>query len=100
MAMVRVGPRLHATLRALSETEHRSISQVTEDAVDRYQKEKFWQAMHEGFAQLQADPAAWAEYQAAAALWDEASRDGLEDEVPYFTEEDARDEGVATTTPR
>ena len=98
MATVRVEPKLHATLRALSEAEQRSISQVIEDAIDRYQKEQFWTAMHEGFARLRADPVAWDQYQDEAALWDSASGDGLEDEEPYFTEEEARDEADASTT--
>ncbi len=100
MATVRVEPKLHATLRALSDAEQRSISQVIEEAIDRYQKEKFWKAMHEGFARLRADPAAWNEYQAEAALWDSVSGDGLEDEEPYFTAEEARDEVATPATPR
>jgi predicted transcriptional regulator len=79
MATVRIDPKLHATLRALSEAEQRSISQIIEDAVDRYQKAQFWQAMHDGFARLRADPVAWSEYQAEVDLWDSTSNDGLED---------------------
>ena len=100
MATVRVGPKLHAKLRALSDAEQRSITQVIEEAVDRYQKENFWKALHEGFARLRADPAAWREYQEEAALWDSVSGDGLEDEAPYFTEEEARDEVAVATTSR
>ena len=55
--------------------------------------------MHEGFARLRGDPAAWDEYQAEAALWERVSADGLEDDEPYFTDEEARDEIAATTTP-
>lgn len=99
MATVRVEPKVNETLRALSAAERRSISQVIEDAVDRYHKENFWKAMHEGFARLRADPAAWREYQDEAALWDSVSADGLEDEAPYFTAEEARDEIAATTAP-
>ena len=86
MATVRIGPQLHETLRTLSEAEQRPIRRVIEDAVDRYQKETFWQAMHEGFARLRADPDAWRDYQNEAALWDSAAGDGLENEEPYFTE--------------
>ena len=99
MATVRVEPKLHAILRALAEAEQRSIGQVIADAVDRYQKETFWTAMHEGFARLRADPAAWHDYQDEAALWDSVSGDGLEGEEPYFTEEEARGELAATPTP-
>jgi predicted transcriptional regulator len=100
MATVRVDSKLHETLRALSEAEHRSISQVIEVAIDRYQQENFWKAMHEGFARLRADPDAWRDYQDEAALWDSVSGDGLEDEEPYFTDEEARDEVAATATHR
>lgn len=99
MATVRVEPKLHATLRELSAAEQRSIGQIIEDAIARYQKERFWQAMHDGFARLRADPVAWDEYQGEAALWDSMSGDGLEDEEPYFTEEEASDEVAATTAP-
>jgi hypothetical protein len=99
MATVRVEPKLHATLRALSAAEQRSISQVIEEAVDRYQKENFWKAMHEGFVRLRANPVAWREYQEEAALWDSTIGDGWDDEEPYFTAEETRDEIAATTTP-
>ncbi len=55
--------------------------------------------MHEGFARLRADPSAWREYEEEAAVWDSASGDGLEDEEPYFTDDEARDEVAAKTTP-
>ncbi len=100
MATVRVEPKLHARLRSLSASERRSISQVIEEAIDDYEKAKFWRAVHKGFARLRADPAAWEEYQREAALWDSVSGDGLEDEEPYFTQEEARDETAAATTPR
>jgi hypothetical protein len=97
MATVRVEPKLHAILKTLADAEQRSISQVIEEAVDRYQKENFWKAMNEGFARLRTDPAAWQEYQEEAALWDSVSGDGLADEEPYFTAEEARDEVAAAT---
>lgn len=100
MATVRVEPSLHERLRALSTAEQRPISQVIEVAIDRYEKDKFWAAMYEDFARLQADPVAWREYQDEAAIWDSASGDGLEDEEPYFTEEEARNEIAATSKPR
>ncbi len=99
MATVRVEPKLHATLPALADSERRSIGQVIEEAVDRYQRENFWKAMHDGFTRLRADPVAWREYQDEATLWESVSGDGLEDEAPYVTEEEARDKVAATTAP-
>ncbi len=98
MATVRVGPGLHATLRALSAAERRPIGQIIEEAVDRYQRETFWTAMHAGFTRLRADPEAWEEYQAEIALWDSTAADGLEGEGPYFSGEVARDELAVTAT--
>lgn len=88
MATVRVDSKLHDTLRDLAKTEHRPIGEVLGDAVAKYEKDKFWKEMHEGFARLRADPVAWKEYQDEAALWDTLSNDGLENEEPYCTPED------------
>jgi len=100
MSTVRVEPALHKKLRALSAAEHRPISQVIEDAIDRYEKDKFWAELYEGYARLRADPVAWREFQDEAALWDSVSGDGLEDEEPYFTQEEARNEVAAASEPR
>lgn len=89
MATIRVEPKLHQTLRALSVAEGRPIGQVIQATIDRYEEERFWKAMHEGLAQLRADPVAWRDYQDGVALWETASGDGLEDEEPYFTVEEA-----------
>lgn len=85
---VRVDPGLHATLRKLAEAEGRPIGRVIEEAVTKYEKDKFWREMHEGFARLRADPLAWKEYQDEGALWDTLSSDGLENEEPYSTPEE------------
>lgn len=88
MATVRVEKKLHDTLRKLARSEHRPIGQVIEDAIAKYEKDKFWKEMHEGFARLRADPVAWKEYQDEVALWDSLSNDGLENEEPYYTPEE------------
>ena len=100
MATIRVDPKVHATLRALAAAERRSIGQVIEAALDRYQKENFWRAMDQGFTRLRADPAAWSAYQDEAAVWNSAIGDGLEVDAPYFTMEEAKDEAAATPAPR
>ena len=86
MPTVRVDPQLHAKLRALAASQRRSISHVIEEAVGDYEKAKFGRAMHEGYARLLADPAAWEDSQWEAALWDSVSGDGLEEEGPYYRE--------------
>ena len=96
---VRIDEKTLATVRELSKSEQKSIGQVIAEAVKRYEDEKFWKEMHEGFARLRADTAAWDEYQHDLAQWETLSNDGLEDEEPYYTEEEARNEIAAGTAP-
>lgn len=83
MATVRIEKELHAKLKEISEAEHRPISKVIAEAVGQYEKEKFWAEMHESFARLRSDPAAWRAYEDEAATWDSLSGDGLEGEEPW-----------------
>jgi hypothetical protein len=87
-ATVRVEDKLHATLREIANEEHRPIGQVIEDAVARYQKEKFWQGVTEDFNRLRADPIAWKDYQDEITFFEGGSMDGLERELPYYTKEE------------
>jgi predicted transcriptional regulator len=88
---VRIDQRTHARLRRLSEAEHKSIGQVVTEAVEKYEKDKFWREMHESFARLRADPDGWRVYEEETALWDTTSGDGLENE------DELRDEEAAET---
>ncbi len=88
---VRVEDRLHATLREIAAEERRPIGQVIEDAIQRYQKEKFWQGVQEDFARLRANPAAWKGYQDEVMLWDSTVGAGLEDEEPYCAPEEEQE---------
>ncbi len=81
---VRVNDELHATLRELSSQEARSIGDVIADAIDQYQKARFWDGVRAEYERLRADPDVWAEYQAEMALWDSLSGDGLSAEPPYY----------------
>lgn len=83
--MVRVDDQLHATLREIAKTEKRPIGHVIEEAVKRYEREKFWQGVREDFARLQSDPDAWQAYQDEITLLEGGSMDGLEREQPYYT---------------
>jgi predicted transcriptional regulator len=83
---VRLDDRVAAKLRELAKEEHRPIGQVVQDAVDQYQKEKFWREAEASVARLRADPDAWQDYQEEIRLLEGGSMDGLEDEEPYYTE--------------
>ena len=85
---IRVEAKTLAALHAISRDEHRPIGQIVTDLVERYQREKFWRDMHEGFSRLKADPQAWTEYQAEVALWDSIAGETLANEPPYYSPEE------------
>lgn len=70
---------------ALAAEENRSIGRIIEDAIHRYEREKFWQGVNEDYARLRADPVAWKAYRDDIAIFEGGSMDGLENEGPYYT---------------
>jgi hypothetical protein len=87
-AMVRVDEKVYAALREIADAEHRSIGQVIEEAVRRYQRERFWQGVHEDFGRLRENPVALHDYQEEIAVLEGGSMDSLEHEEPYYTPEE------------
>lgn len=88
---IRVDSRTHATIRDVSQRQHKSIGQVVADAIEQYQEDIFWQEMEDALTRLKANPVAWQDYQDEIAFWDTTSGDGLEQE-----ELDNEDEDVST----
>ncbi len=65
---VRVDDKLHTRLREIAEAEHRPIGKVIEEAIQHYEREKFWREANDAVERLRADPVAWEEYQDEVAL--------------------------------
>lgn len=64
------------------------MASVAAEAVAWYERERFWREFKESVERLRADPVAWQEYQDELTLWDATLMDGLEDEEPYYTDDD------------
>jgi Ribbon-helix-helix protein, copG family len=86
---VRIDEQVAAKLRDLANEECRPIGQVIRDAVEHYQKEKFWREVEVSVMRLRADPDAWRDYQEEIRFFEGGSMDGLEQEDPYYTEVEA-----------
>ena len=56
--------------------------------VEQHQRARFWREVHDDYARLQSDPAAWKDYQDEVALLEGGSINGLEYEEPYYTPEE------------
>ena len=52
--------------------------ELLEKAVDAYRRKLFFEQLNAGYAELRADPEAWAEHLAERKLWDAALMDGLD----------------------
>jgi hypothetical protein len=51
---------------------------IVDAAVTEYERRKFWEAFHAGYAALRDDPEKWADYQKEIEAWDVTLADGLE----------------------
>ena len=53
---------------------------ILDEAIERYEREKFLDEANAAFARLKSDPKAWKEELAERAIWDQTLSDGLEDD--------------------
>ncbi len=77
---IRVPAATHTRLQRIAREEARPIGQVIDALLDDFEKRRFFAGLAEDYARLQADPEAWADYQAETAAWDDTLGDGLGDE--------------------
>ena len=77
---IRITPRSKAALRALAKKEGKPMQAVLDEAIERYQRDKFLDEVNAAYAALRADPKAWKDEQAERGLWDQTLADGLKDD--------------------
>ncbi len=69
-------------LKELAEKTGQTTTDVLNKALDVYRRKLFFEQMNAGYAELQADPEAWAEHLAERRTWDKTLMDGLDsDEI-------------------
>lgn len=89
--VVKVKPHTHAKLLAFSKEDNRPMSEIVEQLVDQFEKERFWLGVREDLARLKADPVAWQDYLDEMAEWDNMPNEILDAEEPYYTPEEERE---------
>ncbi len=89
--VVKVKPHTHAKLLAFSKEDNRPMSEIVEQLVDQFEKERFWSGVREDLARLKADPVAWQGYLAEMSEWDNMPNEILDAEDPYYTPEEERE---------
>jgi hypothetical protein len=65
-------------LKELAEQTGQTAVDVLDKALDAYRRKLFFDQMNAGYAELRADPEAWAEHLAERKLWDATLMDGLD----------------------
>jgi hypothetical protein len=96
--LVRLNKDAYSLLHGLSAAEGLSMQEILSRALERYRRERFFEESRAAIARLQANSAAWEDYQQEIALLDGASGDGLqENEYPEFANETSRGRGLVNT---
>jgi predicted transcriptional regulator len=74
---VRISPKGHALLRRLATASEASMSDVLDQALETYRRQKFLDEAGEAYDALRRDPRAWKMHQADISAWDATLSDGL-----------------------
>src|SRR5437660_12411663 len=74
---VRISEASHQILKELAEQTGQTMIDVLDKALGAYRRKLFFEQMNAGYAELRADPEAWAEHLADRKLWDATLLDGL-----------------------
>jgi hypothetical protein len=75
---VQISESSHRTLKELAEQTGQPMADVLDKALDAYRRQVFFEQLNAGYAELRADPAAWAAHQAELKQWDATLMDGLD----------------------
>jgi hypothetical protein len=75
---VRISEASRRILKDLANQTGQTMMDVLDKALDAYRRKLFFEQMNAGYAELRADPEAWAEAEAERKLWDQTLMDGLD----------------------
>jgi hypothetical protein len=85
---VRISETSHHILKGLADQTGQTMMDVLDKALDAYRRKLFFEQLNAGYAELRADPEAWAEHLAERKLWDATLMDGLDPDERWM--EDGR----------
>jgi len=77
---IRVPARTYARLQGLARAAGKPMSRVLDEAVERYEADRFFRDVDAAYRDLRAESEAWRHEQAERGLLDQTLRDGLEPE--------------------
>jgi predicted DNA-binding protein len=77
---IRVPARTYDRLKGLARAAGKPMSAVLEEAVERYEADRFFRDADAAYQRLRADPEAWKQELAERSLLEQTLQDGLEEE--------------------
>ena len=77
---VKIPAHAHATLVELAAGSKRPMGQILADLIEQERRRVFWDGADDDLRRLQADPIAWADYQAEIRSMEGTLMVGLEDD--------------------
>ena len=88
---VRVDQETYDWLKRRAKEESKPMGAVVTELIQQEERQAFRRGMAEGFARLRQDPEAWAGYKREFEAWDVTLMDGLENEPPYYEDQEKPD---------
>ena len=76
--IVPISEAAHQILQELAKQTGQPMIEVLDNALDAYRRKLFFDQMNAGYAELRADPQAWADHLAERKLWDATLMDALD----------------------
>jgi len=90
MSTIRVSPSGHTILKELSKKFDKSIPQVLDMLIQKYEEEVFFNELNESVKEAKKDKELWKEIKAEQIALEGTLQDGLEDDAPYYSKEELK----------
>jgi len=74
---VRISRRAHDLVQELAATEGASLQEILTRALEAYRRQRFLEAVNEGYRALREEPGAWQAVREERSAWDATLPDGL-----------------------
>lgn len=75
---VSISEKTHKVISQISETEGLALSEVLEEAVESYRRQKFLAETNQAFQKLREDRNVWRDEIAEREIWEQTLVDGIE----------------------
>jgi hypothetical protein len=78
--LVRIHRDAKSALEEMAAEDHITLPEMLSKVIEQARRQRVIDSTNRFYAELRADPEAWAEEQAERALWETSLLDGLQDE--------------------